>query len=192
MNLYINRDVLFINGGRLSSINSSNRKQSLDSTQWIWQWWKWRWRTRWFLYRILHVCSTGIFFSNSVSSNKKYPKQISSFWQPSSKVHLWCMISLISHLIYLHFIRFPSNPNPRNPPKLPVVGATTCRRGLLWLREPLAIGDGTTTSGSPGSNDCQVMWRKWWHKNGNRKTSDTVIWGWFWDCWDDFGMLIWG
>ena len=97
-------------------------------------------------------------------------------------------IRIISHLISYVSLQ----PQPSKPPKIPVVGGTTCRRGLLWLREPLAIGDGTTTSGSPG--------RKWWQNwiQKDKWYCDMgIIWGIFWNCWDDFGdnltdaMILW-
>ena len=182
MNLYRNRDVLFIKGGRLSSINSSNRKQSLDSTQWIWQWWKWRWRTRWFLYRILHVCSTGIFFSNSVSSNKKYPQTnfiiFTTFIKSSSMMYDFTDFTL--DLSSFHTL--PFQPQPSKPPQ-----ATPGWRHHLSPRLAMASG---TSSHRRWNHNLRLAWAKMMYKNGYRKTSDTVIWGLFGEYFGIVGMIL--
>ena len=123
-------------------------------------------------------------FSNSVGvvqqkiPPNKFHHHFTTFIKSSSMMYDFTGFTLDLSSFHL----FPSNPKPSRPPKLPVVGATTCRRGLLWLREPLAIGDGTATSGSPGSQKCgENDGQKW-----IRKTSDTVIWGLFGD---DFGII---
>lgn len=120
-------------------------------------------------------CHESIAIGKELDKNYNYPagpKHISS--SCSNVHHRFHLFSFVRFHTWFH--TFPFQPQPSRPPKLPVVGATTCRRGLLWLREPLAIGDRTTTSGSPG--------RKWWQKwiQKDKWYCDMmIIWGWFWD-----------
>lgn len=120
---------------------------------------------------------------------KNTPQQMSSFLLPSSKVHLWCMISLIWHLIYLHFICFPPTPTLETPQ------ATCGWRHHLPPRLAMASG---TSSHRRWNHNLRLAWKQWLSshvakmmaQNGYRKTSDTVIWGLFGEYFGIVGMIL--